>query len=117
MAAAAWFRLLDTRECPVGRAKLVRVGGQDLAVFHLADPDRFVVTPNACPHAGGSLAAGEVGSHTVTCPWHAWVFDLDTGACPMAEQVRLARYETRVVDGILFVRLPPPQARSDSVLL
>jgi len=117
MDAAAWFRLFETRECPLGRAKLVRAAGHDLAVFHLSDPDRFVVTPNACPHAGGSLAAGELGSHTITCPWHAWVFDLHTGACPMAEHVRLVRYETRVEDGVLYVRLPPRPAAADSVLL
>src|SRR5262245_34196634 len=106
MSANGWTRLLPVSELPLGRARFVATGDHELAVFHLADPDRFVVTRNSCPHAGGNLAAGEIRSSTVTCPWHQWEFDLDSGRCTLSETVQLHRYECRVEDGWLEAKLP-----------
>lgn len=40
-----------------------------------------------CPHLGGPLGEGEIereleggGRGVLVCPWHAWKFDVDTGA-------------------------------------
>jgi nitrite reductase (NADH) small subunit len=106
MSQTRWIRLAPVADCPVGRGRFVETEGHELAIFHLADPDRFIVTRNACPHAGGNLAAGEIRDGTVTCPWHHWTFDLDTGACPLAENVTLRRYECRVEDGWILANLP-----------
>ncbi len=102
----AWIRIAAADECPPGAGRFVLVDGRELAVFHLTDPDRFVVTRNSCPHAGGNLAAGRVESGTVTCPWHQWTFDLDSGSCTTAAHVRLQRFECRLVGGVVFARLP-----------
>jgi nitrite reductase (NADH) small subunit len=107
MTRDTWIRLASVDECPPGRAKFVLVGQRRLAIFHLADPDRFVVTTDECPHAGASLAAGEFQDSTVTCHWHAWTFDLHTGKCPMAEHVNLRRYECRVENEGIWVHLTP----------
>ena len=106
MTGGDWVKLAPVTDCPPGRAKFVAVGNRRLAVFHLTAPDRFVVSADDCPHAGASLAAGEVHGHTVTCHWHAWMFDLDTGRCPTAEHARLPRYESRVQDGHIWAKLP-----------
>jgi nitrite reductase (NADH) small subunit len=100
-----WTRLARAEECSVGHGKFVTVGDLELAVFHLADPDRFVVARNSCPHAGGNLAAGDVAAGAVTCPWHHWTFDLDTGVCTLSETVRLRRNECKVVDGYVCADL------------
>ncbi|RIK63667.1 MAG: ferredoxin [Planctomycetota bacterium] len=106
MPYESWTRLLPVADLPPGRARFIALGRHELAVFHLRDPDRFVVTPNSCPHAGGNLAAGEVRGAVVTCPWHQWEFDLDSGACTLSDAVALRRFETRIEDGALFARLP-----------
>lgn len=106
MPRDGWARLTHVEACPPGRAKFMSVRGHELAIFHLTDPDRFVVTPNSCPHAGASLAGGEISGNQVTCPWHHWSFDLDTGACACAEHVTLARFACRVEDDVLYVKLP-----------
>lgn len=107
MSEVEWTRLLPVGECPPGRARFVAIGQHELAVFHLTEPTRFVVTANSCPHAGGNLAAGEIQAATVTCPWHEWPFDLDSGRCTLSEDVQLKRYECRVADGYLWARLNP----------
>ena len=90
----------------MGRGKFVAVGDHGLAIFHLSDPDRVIVTDDNCPHAGGSLAAGELEGNMIICSWHAWAFDLDTGKSAVAEHVTLRRYECRVEDGYVWARLP-----------
>lgn len=100
-----WVRLLPTDGLASGAVKYVETGGLELAVFRLADPDRYVVTANSCPHAGGNLAAGQVEGREVTCPWHCWKFDLDSGRCTLSESVQLRRYETRVEGGFIWAKL------------
>lgn len=106
MHADSWTPLCSVADCPPGRAKFVSIGGHELAVFHLTDPERFVVTQNSCPHAGGNLAAGEVAGPVVTCPWHQWQFNLDSGACTLSPNVALHRYECKIENDRLYARLP-----------
>ena len=79
--------------------------GRELAVFLLDEPRSVAVIDNACPHAGGNLAAGAVENGTVTCPWHQWNFDLDTGLCTQSDRARVRRYPAEIRDGSLWVDL------------
>jgi nitrite reductase/ring-hydroxylating ferredoxin subunit len=106
-----WIKLCAAADCPPGRAKFVSIDGYELAVFHLENPDRVVVTHNSCPHAGGNLAAGQIAGGVVTCPWHEWQFNLDSGACILSPTVKLHRYECKVENGAVFARLPQSEPR------
>jgi nitrite reductase/ring-hydroxylating ferredoxin subunit len=58
---------------------VVDADGLEIAVF-LVDgaPHAFA---NACPHEGNPLHEGEILGPTLTCAYHGWKFDLETGAC------------------------------------
>lgn len=103
-----WTKLARVDDCAVGKGRFVAVGDLELAIFRLADPERFIVTKNSCPHAGGNLAAGEVNAAVVTCPWHQWPFSLETGTCTLSDSVHLRRYETTVIDGYVCAKLDRP---------
>lgn len=105
MPKSNWTKLCAVTDCPAGQAKFVSAGSLDLAVFHLTLPDRFAVTQAACPHAGANLAAGELTGQVVTCHWHQWAFDLDTGVCLANGAIRLRRYECRVENGCVWACL------------
>ena len=105
MTAGTWTKLLAVSQCVQGQSRFVAAGDHELAVFHLSGPDRFVVCRNSCPHAGGNLSAGSVDGPIVTCPWHHWMFDLDTGRCTEVSNVTVHRYECRVEDGHLYALL------------
>jgi nitrite reductase/ring-hydroxylating ferredoxin subunit len=63
---------------PDGRA-VVEADGVEIAVFLVeGSPHAFA---NACPHEGNPLRDGEILGPTLTCAYHGWKFDLDTGAC------------------------------------
>ncbi len=40
---------------------------------------------NACPHAGNPLVEGDVAGGMLTCVYHLWRFDLETGNCLSGE--------------------------------
>jgi len=105
MTAKAWTKLLAVDECGPGQGRFVAVDDHELAVFHLSKPDRFVVCRNSCPHAGANLSAGTVEGAVVTCPWHHWMFDLDTGRCTEVLEVSVRKYDCRVEDGYLYASL------------
>ena len=87
------------------RGRLVRVGGRELAVFLVEGVVRVV--DNACLHAGGPLADGAVVDGCVICPWHGWVYELDTGqtvvGTPTAGNLRA--YDAWVEDGTVVALL------------
>jgi nitrite reductase/ring-hydroxylating ferredoxin subunit len=111
-----WVRLIRTDDLSPGRGVFVEAAGHELAVFHLADPPRFIVIRNACPHAGGNLSAGQLDGTCVTCPWHHWKFDLLTGRCTLSDNARLTCYETRFENGFLFARLLDAPAPSPDLM-
>ncbi len=91
-----WIRLCRVSDIPLGAQRYHKHGVLELAIFHLTDPDQFVVVRNSCPHAGGNMSAGTVSAGIVACPWHQWEFDLRTGGCVHNPDVRLTQFPTRV---------------------
>ena len=72
------INLGKVEKIPPGEGKVFQVGNSSIAVFHSRDGSVFA-TESTCPHKGGPLADGVVGSNKVICPLHSFVFDLPTG--------------------------------------
>ncbi|HWP67106.1 MAG TPA: nitrite reductase small subunit NirD [Candidatus Limnocylindria bacterium] len=87
-------------DVPPGTGKCVSVGGKEVALFNV--DGAFYAIDNTCPHRGGPLAEGELEGCTVTCPWHAWTFDLKTGES-LTDDLKVARYETRLEGDTVLV--------------
>ena len=66
---------VDDVEPGAGRA--FDVGDKRVAVFNV-DGDFFAID-DTCPHAGASLAEGELEDGKICCPWHYAEFELATG--------------------------------------
>jgi nitrite reductase (NADH) small subunit len=88
-----------------GRPTIVRVARYDVALFNLGDT--IVAYENACPHQGGPVGEGFVEGETVTCPWHAWCFDLRTGVLTLGNYARLRRFDVRVDGDAVYVAREP----------
>jgi len=69
---------------------------------------RFYALENACPHQGGPLADGHLEGALVTCPWHAWCFDVRTGRMTLGEFARVPRFAVRV-EGTTILIKPEPE--------
>jgi nitrite reductase (NADH) small subunit len=96
-------------EIPPGHAKAFVVGNREIAVFNV-DGIFYAIT-NTCPHQGGPLAEGWIEGAVVTCPWHAWCFDVRTGRMTLDDLCEVERFAV-VVDGadLLVAMEPEPPA-------
>lgn len=72
------YNLGSTAHIPPGEGRVFRISGTDVALFHTR-AGHFFATQPACPHRGGPLADGLVGSGKVLCPLHGYAFELATG--------------------------------------
>lgn len=88
-------------EIPEGQARVFPVNGKEIAIFHVADA--FYALNNVCPHRGGPLGEGIVSGLEVTCPWHAWSFDLRTGEYTFDPELAVEKFEVRIADGQIQV--------------
>jgi nitrite reductase/ring-hydroxylating ferredoxin subunit len=61
---------------------------------------------NACPHRGGPLGEGDLEGRVVSCPWHAWRWDVTTGLNVNNPAITMACFPVSVADGEVFVELP-----------
>lgn len=72
-----WIRLAPAHQLPPHHAACADVDGRAIAIFHTGEG--FYAVDNDCLHMGGPLCEGAVDGTVVTCPWHAWRYDLRTG--------------------------------------
>lgn len=86
-----------------GSVRVYQVGTREIAVFHIQG--RYYAVDNVCPHRGGPIAEGERKGTVVTCPWHAWSFEVTTGQCTFHAAARLETFAVRVEEGKLKIQL------------
>jgi nitrite reductase/ring-hydroxylating ferredoxin subunit len=101
-----------------GTRLIAEVDGVEIAVFRLEDDYHAVV--NFCVHQGGPLCEGKLRGRTlpgddgwswkyddeekyVTCPWHAWKFDITTGECIDSDHYSVPIYDVEIEDGDIYV--------------
>lgn len=89
-------------DIPRQGARLVKAAQGCVAVFRTAD-DRVFALDDRCPHKGGPLSEGIVHGTQVTCPLHAWVFDLSTGLAQGADEGAVTTYPVRIEGGRILI--------------
>jgi nitrite reductase/ring-hydroxylating ferredoxin subunit/Fe-S cluster biogenesis protein NfuA len=85
-----------------GRLTHFEVGDEALVATNT--DGRLAVFRNACVHQGLSLDGGSLEDGVITCPWHGFTFEADTGECLSSPGARLSQLPARVEDGRLWVR-------------
>jgi 3-phenylpropionate/trans-cinnamate dioxygenase ferredoxin subunit len=92
-SGATRFVVAKASDIPEGGRIIVEADGREIGIYRLKG--RFHALLNKCPHLGGPLCKGGVVSEIhapvpgdvrgnpdrlfVTCPWHNWEFDVETG--------------------------------------
>jgi nitrite reductase (NADH) small subunit len=102
--ASRRVRLAAVEDVAVGQGRVVEAEGKDLALFNVEGA--FYAIDNACVHRGGPLGEGDLEGRIVLCPWHAWRWDVTTGANANNPAVKMACFPVVVEDGAVFVELP-----------
>jgi nitrite reductase/ring-hydroxylating ferredoxin subunit len=98
-----WTAVLDDSEVTDGQARCVEAEGTPVMIVRSGG--RLHALSNRCSHRGGPLHEGELDGYTVTCPWHASVFDVRDGALVRGPSAYpQPAWETRVQEGRIEVR-------------
>jgi nitrite reductase/ring-hydroxylating ferredoxin subunit len=79
----------------------VEVGGRTLALCNVEGT--LYAVDNVCPHRGGPLGEGDLDGRVLMCPWHAWRWDVTTGANVNNPAVKLRCFAVTVEDQGIFV--------------
>ena len=96
-------RVAGAGELGPGEGRVVDVEGRSVAFFNV--DGRYYAIDNTCPHRGGPLGEGDLDGAVVACPWHAWRWDVTTGANVNNPAVTLSCYPVTEEGGGIFVEL------------
>ncbi len=69
--------LCKLSELPAGKGREFLVEGRIIAVF--LDNHAVRAIDGICAHQGGPISQGYLDVNCITCPWHGWQYDLNTG--------------------------------------
>lgn len=98
-----WLLVCKVSEVPNSSAKAFDLDGHRIAIFHAEG--KFFALANACIHRGGPLCEGYVENAIVTCPWHAWDFELGSGKCVTMDGAKQPMYKLKMEKDQLFIKL------------
>src|SRR5262245_39054684 len=99
---ANFVRVAAVADVAPGTGTCLEACGKQIALFNVDGTFRAI--DGVCPHRGGPLGEGELEGNTVTCPWHAWQFDLTTGES-LTDDSQVACYEVKVEGDDVLVNL------------
>jgi nitrite reductase/ring-hydroxylating ferredoxin subunit len=96
-----FVRTIKIDEAPPGTIRELQVEGKTIALANVEG--KFYAINNACLHRGGPLGQGPLQGRNVTCPWHAWEYDVTTGKILQNPAVGVDCYATEVRGQDVFV--------------
>jgi nitrite reductase/ring-hydroxylating ferredoxin subunit len=99
------IRLVDVGTVPDGELRLVECNG--VTVTLCRSGERWFAVDDACPHRGLSLSTGTLEGAVLTCSWHGYRYDLESGECLDRTTPRLAKCSVVVADGVVWLELDP----------
>jgi len=79
------------------------VEGREVLLYRHGD--NVSCLDNACAHMGMPLDGGQLEGGTLRCPYHGFVYRLDSGECLTVPEVQLAVHAVKVVGARVAVRL------------
>jgi 5,5'-dehydrodivanillate O-demethylase len=103
-----WHPVYRSEELELGRAKPIRIMGDDFTLYRGTEGKPHVVAFR-CAHRGTQLSAGWVEGDCIRCMYHGWLYD-STGQCleqpaeeqSFAKKIRIGSYPTEEYLGLVF---------------
>jgi 5,5'-dehydrodivanillate O-demethylase len=126
-----WHPVYLARELPAGRAKPVRIMGEDFTLYR-GENGAVHALAFRCAHRGTQLSTGWVEDDNLRCFYHGWVYGPD-GQCveqpaepePFCQRIHIKSYPVHEYLGLIFAYLgdgePPeltrfPELEGDGVI-
>lgn len=88
-------------DIPDSRARVVTIEGERVAVYRFNGC--VTAISSVCQHQNGPLGEGKVIDGCITCPWHGFQYDPETGASPAPFTEKVPVFATEVRDGRVYI--------------
>jgi nitrite reductase (NADH) small subunit len=98
-----FIRAARKQEIPVGTIREYQLDGKTIAIANVEG--KLFAINNLCLHRGGPLAQGELQGRVVTCPWHGWTYDVETGKSTLNPVVGVDCYPIELRGDDIFVEV------------
>ncbi len=95
-----WHKVGEQSDFP-GGLKMVAVAGRRVVIARLEGS--LFAFDALCPHAGGPMELSEVEGAIVSCPLHAWRFDLEKGGAELHGYRKLSMKDIKTEGGTVYV--------------
>lgn len=117
VAETAFVDACAVAEIPEDRARIVCLTGERVAVFKYQG--KVSAVSNVCQHQNGPLGEGKILDGCITCPWHGYQYEPETGASPPPFVERVPTFNVRVKQGRVLIhpRPNPPGTRAEPALI
>ncbi len=104
-------------DIPENRARIVCLSAERVAIFKY--DGKISAVSNVCRHQNGPLGEGKIVYGCITCPWHGYQYQPDTGASPPPFVEKVPTFNVRVKNGRVFVHPKPNPAgtRAEPVVI
>ena len=113
---ATWHPLLAEADFPEEGKLATQFAGWHLLV--LKTEHGLCALNDRCTHQAAQLSGGKIRRGAVMCPLHGARFEVETGKCIGGAYADLRKFELRVTEGQIEVRVPdePPGPNERPVL-
>lgn len=98
-----FVKVARASEIAAGQGRTVEAEGREIAIFNVGGTLHAI--DNSCKHRGGSLGEGELDGTVVTCPLHAWTYDVTNGECFDDPDCGVTTYPVKVEGGDILVEI------------
>jgi len=105
-AMSETIRICPANEVPIEGAKLISCRGRQIALIN--HQDQFYAIENRCPHKAGPLGLGAIKNGMITCPWHRFRFDLQTGRSVTNPAMIAKMYPVEIEGDQLWLEIEVP---------
>lgn len=95
-------------DIPENRARIICLSGERVAIFKY--DGKISAVSNVCQHQNGPLGEGKIVYGCITCPWHGYQYQPDTGASPPPFVEKVPTFNVRVKNGRVLVHPKPNPA-------
>ena len=102
-----FVKVASLADLPAGATRTVELAGTTVALYNVSG--RIHATSNTCPHRGGPLGEGVLGGEVITCPWHAFEFEVSSGRCLTNPNLSIVCLPVKVEGQDILVQLQPRQ--------
>jgi len=94
-----WIDIGPAADYPADSKTCIEVGGRGLVVMNIGG--EYFVVANICPHAGMPIGDGDLAGKVLTCPYHGYAYNVESGANVdfPREEPPVRKYEVRVREG------------------